>query len=78
MGMSKCSKTKLFQIISIKVLCKLLALQLFSVQILERGVTVSYQLRKVPLKSIEDDILVQCVMHSVTQPKTTNSASKDK
>lgn len=37
-------------------------------------VLLYHQLRKVPLKSIEDDILVQCVMHSVTQPKTTNSA----
>lgn len=76
MGMSNYSKMKLFQIISIKVLRKLLALQLSSVSILEAQEYLNLQLLKVLIKKHGDDI--QCLTHTVTQPRTTNRASGDK
>lgn len=76
METSNYSKTKLFQIISIKVLRKLLALQLSSVTILEAQEYLNLQLLKVLIKKHGDDI--QCLTHTVTQPRTTNRASGDK
>lgn len=76
METSNYSKMKLFQIISIKVLRKLLALQLSSVTILEAQEYLNLQLLKVLIKKHGDDI--QCLTHTVTQPRTTNRASGDK
>lgn len=77
METSNYSKMKLFQIISIKVLrIKLLALQLSSVTILEAQEYLNLQLLKVLIKKHGDDI--QCLTHTVTQPRTTNRASGDK
>lgn len=53
METSNCSKTKLFQIISIKVLRKLLALHLSSVSILEAQEYLNLQLLKVLIKNME-------------------------
>lgn len=64
METSNYSKTKLFQIISIKVLRKLLALQLSSVSILEAQEYLNLQLLKVLIKKHGDDI--QCLTYTVT------------